>query len=75
MPSMPHAAERVERDEVWARRQDPALLLVDVRSREAFAAGHITGSLSLPVDDIPTRAPLLLPERGAEIILYCGSFT
>ena len=72
---IPNESERVERQELWARLADPALRLVNVQSQEAFDACHVPGSLSLPVADITSRAPRLLPDRNAEIIVYCGSFT
>ena len=37
----------------WLRErlEDPELLLIDARSHEEYAQGHIKGALSLPVDD------------------------
>ena len=40
-------------------------LLLDVRTRDAFAAGHIAGALSVPVADIPKLAPKLGQGRSA----------
>lgn len=35
---------------------EPALTIIDVRDREAFNQNHITGAVSLPVDELIDRA-------------------
>lgn len=43
--------------------------LIDVRTPEEFAEGHIAGAINLPVDEFD---PETLPEAdGKETILYC----
>jgi rhodanese-related sulfurtransferase len=49
--------------------------LVDVLSPESFAARHIPGAVNLPVADIAGRAPQLLRDRRAPIVVYCGGPT
>ena len=45
--------------------------LVDVRTPEEFAAGHIPGAINIPVDGFD---PAAVPQNdGQETILYCGS--
>lgn len=46
--------------------------LVDVRSPEEFAEGHIEGAVNLPVDEVSTRADEL-GEKHEPVILYCMS--
>lgn len=61
----------VSRAELRARRAaGEAVVIVDVRSAEEFAAGHIEGALHMPVADIeaePTRLPL-----DRRIVCACG---
>ncbi len=71
----PHAGETVSREEIVARLRDPGLALVNVLTREAFAAGRIPGSVSLPIASLPEEARRVLPDLSREIIVYCGSFT
>ena len=48
-----------------------AVTLVDVRTPEEFAAGHIPGAINMPVDSFD---PAAVPQNsGQETILYCGS--
>ena len=65
----------ISREELLQRLHDPSLVLVDVLPKDAYAAGHIPGALSLPVAEIPARAREVLPHRTAEIAVYCTKFT
>lgn len=44
-------------------------VLVDVRSPEEYAAGHLPGALNVPVDDLRSRLAEL-PDRP--LLVYCG---
>jgi rhodanese-related sulfurtransferase len=68
-------AREISRDEIKRRLDDPALLLVDVLPREAYAAEHIPRAVNLPLAEVEQRAPQLLPERSADIAAYCAKFT
>jgi rhodanese-related sulfurtransferase len=48
------------------------LILLDVRTPEEWAAGHIEGATLIPLDDLGTRAASELP-KDAAIIVYCRS--
>ena len=48
-------------------------LVAAVRSPGEFAAGHVAGSIHLPLDTLPDAASRLLPERDAPIVLCCVS--
>lgn len=65
----------ISRKEILARLRDPSLVLLDVLPREAFAAAHIPGSISLPVSEVSRRARELLPNAAQEIAVYCASVT
>lgn len=46
------------------------IVIVDVRSKEDFDAGHITGAISIPWEEIEARYTEL--PRDKEIITYCA---
>ncbi|MEU2389089.1 rhodanese-like domain-containing protein [Streptomyces sp. NPDC007369] len=48
----------------------PGFVLVDSRSAEAWAQGHIPGAVHLPTDEIPARAAALVPP-GSVVVTYC----
>ena len=72
---MPSGLTEISRDELQKSLRGDSLVLVDVLSAESYAAGHIPGAISLPLEDLEVRASDLLPDRHAEIVVYCGKFT
>ena len=69
------AVPQISREELVARLHDPSLTIVNVLPVEAWKAQRIRGSISLPVADIPARAAVVLPDREADIAVYCASPT
>jgi DNA-binding transcriptional ArsR family regulator len=61
--------EAVGREELIARLSRGDAVLVDVRPREEYAAGHIDGARSIPIEELERRLAEL-PE-GGEVIAYC----
>lgn len=56
-----------------ARRQvEAGALLLDVRTPEEFAAGHLPGALNIPVQKLGDRMAEL-PARDRPIVVYCRS--
>lgn len=49
--------------------REGAVTVVDVRPAEEYAAGHIPGSLSVPVPELKRRLREI--PRGREVIAYC----
>jgi rhodanese-related sulfurtransferase len=66
---------QISRGEMIARLHDPSLTIVNVLAREAWKAQRIPGSLSLPVAEIASRAATVLPDKNADIAVYCASPT
>jgi len=50
---------------------DAEPLLLDVRSREEFAEGHIPGAVNIPYDELPARLEELAGHRDDGIVVYC----
>jgi TonB family protein len=48
----------------------PGLVVVDVRSREAFAAGHREGASNIPVDELTPRSRELASAKGVVVDCY-----
>jgi rhodanese-related sulfurtransferase len=65
----------VTREEILARLDDPALLLVNVMPKETFDDGHIPRSINLPLSEIGTKARQLFADLGRELVIYCGGPT
>ena len=63
---------RVTPEEARALVQGGARL-VDVRTPEEFAAGHLEGALNVPVDALQGRALAELAPTDAPVVVYCRS--
>lgn len=50
-----------------------AATLVDVRTPQEYAQGHIPGALSLPLDRLSAMAQKKLPDKDKPVIVYCLS--
>jgi rhodanese-related sulfurtransferase/predicted transcriptional regulator len=61
--------EAVGREELIARLSRGDAVLVDVRPAEEYAAGHIHGARSVPIDELERRLAELPEDR--EVIAYC----
>jgi rhodanese-related sulfurtransferase len=48
-------------------------VVLDVRSTEDFAAGHIRGAMNIPLQDLPQRLGELEKSRSKTIIVVCQS--
>ena len=49
------------------------MIILDVRTKEEFDAGHIAGAILVPNETIIDEQPELLPDLDAEILVYCRS--
>ena len=48
-------------------------VIVDVRSKEEYEAGHIPGAILIPNESIGTEQPKELPDLNQVILVYCRS--
>jgi rhodanese-related sulfurtransferase len=61
--------EAIGRDELVARLRRGDAVLVDVRPEEEYAAGHIEGAKSIPLEELDRRLAELPADR--EVVAYC----
>ncbi|MFI7596564.1 ArsR/SmtB family transcription factor [Actinoplanes sp. NPDC049681] len=61
--------EAVDRAELQRRLAAGHVVAVDVRPAEEYAAGHIPGAVSIPLDQLPERLAEL--PADVEIVAYC----
>jgi molybdopterin/thiamine biosynthesis adenylyltransferase/rhodanese-related sulfurtransferase len=52
---------------------DEGVAIIDVRETEEFAAGHLPGAKHVPKSYLETRIEGVVPDRSAQIVLYCQS--
>jgi len=61
--------EPVDREELLERAGQGEVVVLDVRPREEYEAGHIPGAVSVPLKELRQRMASL--PKGAEIVAYC----
>jgi phage shock protein E len=49
------------------------LVLLDVRTREEFAAGHVPGARNIPVQELASRLSEIADLRDKPLVVYCRS--
>jgi rhodanese-related sulfurtransferase len=59
----------VTRDQLLRRLRDGDVVVLDVRPDAEFAAGHIRGAVSIPMDELDARLGEI--PSGAEVVAYC----
>jgi rhodanese-related sulfurtransferase len=52
-------------------RKDPQLFVLDVRTPQEYAAGHVPGAVNVPHDQVGTR--LAEVPRDKDVVIYCRS--
>lgn len=53
-------------------RENKEAVLLDVRTREEYASGHIEGSQNLPLDEID-KVEFLIKDKNAPLYVHCLS--
>lgn len=52
-------------------QKDASMIVLDVRSPEEYAAGHIPGAINIPYTHLPARIADLPDTTDKDIVLYC----
>ena len=56
-----------------AQHELDATVLIDVRSADEFASGHLQGAVNIPHDRITEGIGAVAADKSTRIILYCRS--
>jgi len=67
----PATPPRLEIAECLKRVAAGTAIVIDVRSAEAYAAGHVAGALSVPLDTVAAKAGEL-KKLGKAVVAYCA---
>jgi rhodanese-related sulfurtransferase len=62
-------AEAVEMHELLKRSRSKQVVVLDTRPPNEYAAGHIAGAISVPIDDLQRRLREL--PKGKDYVAYC----
>src|SRR3954471_3647117 len=66
----------ISRDELRSKlNRREKFVLVETLPKNSYDHAHIPTAKNLPPDEIKTLAPTLLPDKNAEIVVYCANPT
>lgn len=71
--SAPAAPVRVDVDPWMAAALSPGTVIIDVRTPEEFASGHVQGAVNIPVEAADFAQQVGELDPGATYALYCRS--
>ena len=67
-------AANIGADELISRiESETAPTILDVRTPEEFAEGHVPGAINIPYTELEQRASELEMEHSDELVVYCQS--
>ena len=68
--------QEITRNELHMRMTNKApMVLLEALPETYYSRGHLPGALNLPHDRVRALAGALVPEKTAEIVVYCASRT
>ena len=71
MIAMTDLISRTELEAKLDRGDD--FFLIDTLPESAYRKSHLPGAINMPSDDILAEAPKRIPDRDADIVVYCGN--
>ena len=77
LAAMSHAEEatpKIDQASLLKRieKKDSSLIILDVRTPEEFAAGHIPGAVNIPYTHLPARISDLPDVADKDVVVYCA---
>ena len=68
--------QTISRDELHNKiKRGDKFQLVETLPKVTFDHAHLPGAINIPTDKIKEEAATLLPDKTAEIVVYCASPT
>ena len=69
-------ANTISRDELKQKiDRGDSFVLVETLAPTTYHHAHLPGAINMPPDQIAQLAPKLLPDKQADIVVYCASPT
>jgi len=66
----------ISRDDLYNKiKRGDKFQLVETLPKTAYEHAHLVGSINIPPDKIKEMAAMLLPDKTADIVVYCASPT
>ncbi len=63
----------ITRTEVQALIDADAVTVVEALPAEYYEQGHLPGAINIPHTEVRELAPTMLPDKDAQIVVYCAN--
>lgn len=68
------AAREITREELKAKLEGgEEVVLVETLGPSYYEVAHLPGAINIPHTEVDTLAPTMLPDRSAQIVVYCSN--
>ncbi len=67
------AVHTITAEEAKSMMEEGDVTVVDVRTAEEYAQGHVPDAINIPNEDIGEESPEALPQKDAILLIYCRS--
>ena len=67
------AYQKISAEEAYEMMASQEVVVVDVRTRGEYDAGHIENAVLVPNESIGSEMPEALPDKEATLLVYCRS--
>ena len=64
---------RISQEQAREMMQNQNVVIIDVRTPGEFASGFIENAVLMPLDEIASLAPYLIPDKDQTLLIYCRS--
>ena len=70
---MAEALVEISRGSLWRKlERGDELVIVDALSPISYAASHLPGAINIPPQSVDGLAERRIPDRNAEVVVYCA---
>lgn len=66
-------SNRITRQQLAEKIRSGSSIVVEALPEKYFVDSHLPGARRLPHDQVELLAPAMLPDRNADIVVYCAS--
>lgn len=67
------AVKGISREELKARLDRGEVILVETLGPKYYEDAHLPGAINIPHTEVDGLAPKLLPDKAAQIVVYCSN--
>ena len=68
------SVEKISREKLKAKLdRGEDVVLVEALDEARYEEAHLPGAINIPYDRVDELAPVLLPDKGARIVVYCSN--